>query len=317
MSVARVHRVVSEVATSAPAAVLYGLMADATQWPLFFQHCVHVERLAFDGTHERVRMWAMTDDRLSSWVSSRELDMDSQRVTFRQDHTDTPVESLSGVCSVRPLGDRSQVVLECSFTVTGDAPADVAWAKRVVRTHSHAQLDRLVWLAERWLRLDDLVLSFEDTVRFQGSADAAFDFLYRADDWPSDLPHVRSVRLVESMPGVQVMAMDGLTGDGSANHTESVRICFPGAGRLVHKETVTSALLSAHTGEWSIEPDASGVSLTARHHVLLREDAIAGVLGERATLAEARGYVRDELSLHTHLALEQAVRCAAGVVRAL
>lgn len=308
---------VSEVTTSAPAAVLYELIADATQWPLYFRHCVHVERLGFDGAHERLRMWALTEGQVSSWVSSRELDLGLRCVTFRQDLTDAPVASMNGVWAVRPLGDRCQVVLEYQFTVTGDAPADVAWTERVTRANGQAQLEQLVWVAERWSRLDELELVLEDTVRFEGSADAAFDFLYRAGDWIAGLPHVRGVRLTESRPGVQVMTVDGLADDGSAHHTESVRICFPGAGRLVHKETVTSALLSAHTGEWSVEPDESGVNLTTRHHVLLREDAVAGVLGEKATLAEARQHVRDELSRQDQLVLSRAIGHAAGEVRVL
>ncbi|MFG2603379.1 SRPBCC family protein [Streptomyces sp. NPDC048514] len=317
MSVARVHRMVSEVTTSAPAGVLYGLIADATQWPLFFPHCLHVERLGFDGAHERLRMWAMTEGRVSSWVSTRDLDVGRRCVTFRQDLTDAPVESMTGMWTIRPLGHRCQVVLEYQFTVTGDAPDQVAWAERVTRANGRDQLDRLVWVAERWPRLDELELAVEDSVRLEGSADAAFDFLYRAEDWTAGLPDVRGVRLVEDYPGVQIMTVDGLAGDGSAHHTESVRICFPGAGRLVHKETVTSPLLSAHTGEWSVEPDESGVNLTARHHVLLREDAIADVLGAGATLAEARQHVREALSRQEHLVLHQAIRHAAGAVRVL
>ncbi|MEU0009500.1 SRPBCC family protein [Streptomyces sp. NPDC006314] len=317
LSVARVHRVVSEVTTSAPAGVLYGLIADATQWPLYFRPCVHVERLAFDGAHERLRTWAMTEGQVSSWVSSRDLDVSRRRVTFRQDLTDAPVASMNGMWEVRPLGDRCQVVLEYQFTVDGDAPAEVAWTERVTRVNGEAQLDQLVWVAERWPRLDELELVTENTVRFEGSADAAFDFLYRAEGWTAGLPQVRGVRLVESKPGVQVMTVDGLADDGGAQHTESVRICFPGAGRLVHKETITSALLSAHTGEWSVEPDESGVNLTARHHVLLREDAIVGVLGRNATVAQARQHVRDELGRQDHLVLHQAIRHAAGAVRVL
>ncbi|MFF4020798.1 aromatase/cyclase [Streptomyces sp. NPDC001843] len=317
MTDARVHRAVREVTASAPAGVLYGLIADATQWPLFFQPCLHVEQLDFDGTHERLRMWATAGDEIASWVSSRRLEVGRRRVEFRQDVTAAPVESMSGVWTVQPLGDRCRVTLEHTFTVVGDDPADVARLERITHANSRAQLDRLAWLAERWTRLDDLVLSFEDTIRLKGPAELVFDFLYRASDWPGRLPHVHTMRLVEETPGVQVMAMDSATSDGTAHRTESVRMSFPGAGRLVYKQTRTAPLLAAHTGEWSVDPDESGVQVTARHTVLLREEAVEQVLGPGATLADARRHLREELGEASLVVLHHAARHATGAVRVL
>lgn len=313
---ARVHRAVSEVTASAPAGVLYGLIADATQWPLFFPPCVHVEQLDFDGTRERLRMWAVTGDRVTSWVSSRHLDVGRRRVEFTQDLPADPIRTMSGVWTVEPLGDGSdgsKVTLEHTFTVDGDASVDVASVQRVVR----APLDRLAWLAERWTRLDDLALSFEDTVRIKGPAELIFDFLYRAADWPGELPHVRTLEVAEDAPGVQVMSMGSMSGDGRAHSTESVRICFPSAGRIVYKQTRTSPLLAAHTGEWSVEPDESGVNVRARHNVLLSEDGVRQVLGEGTALAVAGRQVRDELGWAGRLVLQHAAQHAVGAVRVL
>ncbi|WP_243762518.1 aromatase/cyclase [Streptomyces sp. Tu 3180] len=302
---------------SAPAGVLYGLIADASQWPLFFQPCLHVEQLDFDGTHERLRMWAAAGEEIASWVSRRRLDVGRHRVEFHQDVTAAPVESMRGTWSVTPLGDSCRVTLEHAFTVTGDDPAAAARLERITHANSRAQLDRLAWLAERWARLDDLVLSFEDTVRLKAPAELVFDFLYRAADWPGRLPHVHGVRLTEDTLGVQVMAMDSTTGDGSAHRTESVRMCFPGAGRIVYKQTRTAPLLAAHTGEWCVDPDASGLDVTARHTVLLREDALERVLGPGATVEQARRHLREELGRASRTVLEHAAHHAAGAVRVL
>lgn len=317
MSRTREHRVVSEVTAAAPAGVLYGLIADATRWPLFVQPCLHVEQLDFDGTHERLRLWAMAGDRITSWVTHRDLDVGRRRVEFRQELTTAPVESMSGVWTVRPLGDRCQVTLEHTFTVNDDAPAHVAWVEQVTRANSMAQLERLAWLGERWAGLDDLVLSFENSVRFKGPAEVAFDFLYRAEDWPVRLPHVSGLEVSESAPGVQRMTMDSITADGATHRTESVRICFPSAGRLVYKQTRTAGLMTAHTGEWSVVPDENGVTLSARHDVLLRQDTLADVLGPGATLDDAAQHVRDELGRASLLVLTHAERFAARAVRVL
>lgn len=313
----RVHRAVSDVTASAPAGVLYGLIADATQWPLFFPPCVHVEQLDFDGSRERLRVWAVAGERISSWVSSRRLDVSALRVEFTQDLPEAPITSMSGVWTVEPLGDRSRVTLEHSFTVAGDAPADVSWVQEVTAANSRAQLDRLAWMAERWTRLDDLTLSFEDTVHVKAPAELIFNFLYRAEDWPAELPHVRTLEVSEKAPGVQVMSMGSLTVDGAAHETESVRICFPGAGRIVYKQTRTSPLLAAHTGEWLLEPDETGVNLTARHNVLLDERSIAAVLSPDADTADAARHVRDRIGQAGLLVLQYATQYAVSAVRVL
>lgn len=66
----RVHRTSHSVEVDAPASAVFGLISDATRWPLFFPENVHVERLEFDGTNERLRMWATAGGRLRSWISN-------------------------------------------------------------------------------------------------------------------------------------------------------------------------------------------------------------------------------------------------------
>ncbi|MFF7394315.1 aromatase/cyclase [Streptomyces scabiei] len=313
----RVHRAVSDVTASAPAGVLYGLIADATQWPLFFPPCVHVEQLDFDGSRERLRLWAVAGEKVSSWVSSRHLDVSALRVEFTQDLPEAPLTSMSGLWTVQPLGDGCRVTLEHSFTVADDTPADVAWVHEVTAANSRAQLDRLAFMAEHWRRLDDLTLSFEDTVHVRAPAELIFDFLYRARSWPAELPHVRTLEVREKAPGVQVMSMGSLTVDGTAHETESVRICFPGAGRIVYKQTRTSPLLAAHTGEWLLEPDESGVHLTARHNILLDERAVPAVLGPDTDTAQAARHVRERIGQAGLLVLQYATQHAADAVRVL
>ncbi|MGF1430189.1 aromatase/cyclase [Kitasatospora sp. LaBMicrA B282] len=317
MSDARVHRTVHEVRAAAPAGVLYGLIADATRWPLFFPPCVHVEQLDFDGARERLRMWATAEGRITSWVSSRRLDVERLRVEFTMDLPAHPIESMGGLWTVTPLGDSCRVTLEHAFTVIGDDPAAAAWVERATATNSIIQLDRLAELAERWTRLDDLVWAFEDTVHVNAPAELIFDFLYRATDWPAELPHVNRLELIETEPGVQVMSMGSLSVDGSVHSTESVRICFPAAQRIVYKQTRTSPLLAAHAGEWSIEPDETGVNLTTRHDVLLCEENIEQVLGPGVDAVTAGRHVREALGKAGLSVLRHAAQYALGSVHVL
>lgn len=75
--------------------------------------------------------------------------------------------------------------------------------------------------------------------------------------------------------------------------------------------------MAAHTGEWSVLPDESGVSVVSQHSVVLREEAVAGVLGPEADLARARRYVREALGRNSTVTLNLAKRHAESAVRML
>ncbi|MDQ0847877.1 aromatase/cyclase [Streptomyces sp. V1I6] len=318
MSAERVHATTHEVNVAAPAGVVYGLISDAVQWPLFFPPNVHVERLEFDGDSERLRMWATANGQVKSWTSRRVLDPARRRIEFRQELPASPVQSMGGTWVVEPLdANRSKLTLLHDFTVAGDNADDVAWVERATDTNSRAELANLRQLAERWSQLDDLVMSFEDSVRVNGPAELVYDFLYRVADWPQLVPHVSRLDLTEDQPGVQVMAMDTVTADGSTHTTESVRVCFPHAQRIVYKQTATPLLMSAHTGEWSVVPDETGVTVTSQHSVVLRPENIEPVLGPDADVQTARRYVREALGRNSGATLALAKKHAESAVRVL
>lgn len=313
----RVHRTSHSTEVDAPAGIVYGLIADAVRWPLFFPPNVHVERLETDGTNERLRMWATANGQVRSWISQRVQDPATRRVEFRQSHPQAPVRTMNGTWAIEELaGGTTLLTLLHDFTVHGDRPGDAEWVERAVDTNSRAELAGLKRLAERWRRLDSLVLSFEDSIRVAAPAEPVYDFLYRVGDWPRLIPHVSRLELTEDAPGVQVMAMDTLTADGASHTTESVRICFPHAGRIVYKQTATPALMEAHTGEWSVVSDGSGTTAVAQHSVVLREDAVERVLGPGADLEQARRYVREALGRNSTATLELAREYAESVVGA-
>jgi aromatase len=311
-----VHRTSHSVEVAAPAGVVYGLISDAVRWPLFFPENVHVERLEFDGTNERLRMWSTADGRVRSWLSQRVQDPRTRCVEFHQTHPQLPVTTMRGTWLVEErTGGTSVLTLLHDFAVHGDGAAEAAWVEQVLDVNSRAELANLRSLAERWTKLDELVLSFEDTVRIDASAEHVYDFLYRVADWPKLVPHVSRLELTEDIPGVQLMSMDTLTADGSAHTTESVRICFPHAGRIVYKQTATPALMEAHTGEWNVVSDENGVTAVAQHSVVLREEAVEQVLGAGADLGRARRYVREALGRNSTATLHLARQYAESLTR--
>ncbi|MBL1087696.1 SRPBCC family protein [Streptomyces actinomycinicus] len=313
MSAERVDRAAHRVHVSAPAGVVYAVLADGAKLPLYCSQSVHVERLEFDGERERLRMWALVGGKVQSWMTWRRLDQLERRLEFVQKLPGSSLDSVRGVLSVRPEGPHDSE-LELRYGLD-DLP-ETEWVKQAAGLDVRAQLNQLKGFAERWTRLDDLVLSFEDSVRVHGPAELAYDFLYRAGDWPELVPDVARVALTEEAPGVQRTVLDRLTESGS-HTTAAVRICFPHAGRIVYKQTATLPLLAAHTGEWSVTPDEMGTTVTSRQTVVLREEEITAALGRGAGLADARRHVRAMLGRHSLTLLDLARQHAESAVRML
>lgn len=318
MSGERVHRTSYTVDVAAPAGVVYGLIADTTQWPLFMPPSLHVERLDFDGTLDRFHMWVTANGAVRSWLSRRTLDAQSRRIDFRQETPAAPALAMGGSWTVDSRGpERSRLTLVHDFTVAADRPGDADWVRHATDTNSRADLAQLKETAERWKRLDELLLTVEEDVRIKGPAELVYDFLYGVADWPGRVPHVLRLGVTEDVPGVQLLRTDSLAADGSIHSTESVRICFPYAGRIVYKQTRTPILFAAHTGEWAVTPDATGTTAVSRHSVLLREEAIEHVLGRGADTGQARAYVREALARTSATTLNLVKRHAESAIRTL
>jgi aromatase len=163
---------------------------------------------------------------------------------------------------------------------------------------------------ERASHADELTLSFEDSVRVEGSAKDVFDFLNEADRWTERLPHVASVEFTEDTPGLQTLRMDTRTKDGSTHTTESVRVAFPHR-KIAYKQTTLPALLDLHTGYWQLDEEPDGTTTaTSQHTVIINADAIAQVLGPDAGVPEARTFLREALGGNSRATLGHAKRYA-------
>ncbi|MBT2510561.1 aromatase/cyclase [Streptomyces sp. ISL-98] len=294
------------VTVAAAPRTVYELLADTALWPVNFHPTVHVEQLGQDGSSERIRIWAVAGDKVKAWTSRRELDPGSLRITFRQEVSQPPVAAMSGAWVIKALPDGgTEVVLEHSYRAVEDDPEGLAWITEVTDRNSRSELANLKALAERAADQDELRLTFEDTVVVDGEVSDVYDFLYRAQEWPDRLPHVARMDLTEDEQGVQVMEMDTITTDGAMHTTKSVRVCFTDE-RIVYKQVVVPMLMTAHTGEWRVAAVRGGVAVTSQHTVAIRPEAVAGILGEAATVADAREFARIALSGNSRITLEHA-----------
>ncbi|MFJ2865824.1 aromatase/cyclase [Kitasatospora sp. NPDC087314] len=298
------HTEHSTFVQAAPEAV-YAIVSDVLTWPLRFAPNVHVERLAATESTERIQIWATANGEVRTWISHRVLDPVARRVSFRQEVSSPPVAGMGGEWIITAEGGGTRLVLTHDFSAVGDDPAGVEWITKATDTNSTAELAAVKALAERFAELGELEFEFEDTVEVAGDGADVFEFLYRADEWPRRLPHVAALDLQEDVPGVQVMAMDTTTADGSVHTTKSVRVAF-GTERLVYKQTEVPALMTAHTGRWRVTPIEGGVLVGSQHSVTIRPDAVERVLGAGRTVADAREFVHRALSTNSGATLRHA-----------
>ncbi|MFB4301863.1 aromatase/cyclase [Actinomadura sp. NTSP31] len=293
----------------APPDAVYRIVADVTTWPVHFPPTVHAVRLSGDDRAERIRIWALANGALRTWVSERTLDPAARTVAFTQAEPSAPVAEMHGTWRIGPGGDGgSHVVLVHDYAAVDDDPDALALIDRAVDANSGKELEALRHAAET--AAEDLTLEFSDGELVHGPLEAAYDFVNECDRWPERLPHVARVALTEDEPGLQFMEMDTRSPDGSAHTTASGRVCVPGE-RIVYKQTTTPPVMRTHNGEWLFEPAGDGaVRVTSRHTVVIDPGALRGPAAGGMDLPAVRRKIRETLGANSRATLRAAKRYA-------
>ncbi|MEE1929400.1 aromatase/cyclase [Streptomyces sp. TRM 70351] len=308
-----VREVEHDITIDAPASEVYRLIAEVENWPRIFPPTVYVDYVERGETEERIRIWATANGEAKNWTSRRVLDPEGLRISFRQEVPAPPVAAMGGTWVIEPLEERRATVrLLHDYRAVDDDPEQLAWIDRAVDRNSRSELAALKSNVELATGSADLTLSFEDSVRINGSAKDVYDFINEAQLWKDRLPHVAEVDLREDTPGLQVLRMDTLTKDGSSHTTESVRVCFP-HHRIAYKQTTLPALMALHTGYWELTEDDAGVTTaTSQHTVVLNTGSIPAILGADAGIEEARTFIRNALGTNSRATLGHAKEYAEG-----
>ncbi|WP_424185764.1 aromatase/cyclase [Actinokineospora sp. G85] len=299
----------------APAEAVYALIADVAAWPRLFPPTVHVEHVerSADATEEVIQIWATANGEAKTWRSRRELNPAERTIRFRQVVSQPPIAAMGGTWIIEPRDGGCRVRLLHDYRAVEGDPRGLAWIDEAVDRNSAKELAALKANAELAAGRADLLLEFTDSVRIDGSAAHAYEFIDRADQWQRRLPHVARVRLEEDAPGLQVLEMDTHAKDGSTHTTRSVRVCLPEARTITYKQTVLPGLMALHTGRWAFVEDGDGVIASSQHTVIVKEDAITAILGQDAGVAQAREYLRAALGANSRATLGHAKAYAEGL----
>lgn len=294
----------------APAAEVYGLVADVTRWPVIFAPTVLVRHLHRGADEERFRLWATVNGSVTDWTSRRTLDPAGLAITFEQERSRAPIASMGGQWRFAADSPRTTTVtLDHFFTVTDGVEPDVVAG--AVDRNSISELAALARIAELGYPVEEIVVGFEDRVTLEASAAELYDFVYHSDRWPDHVPHVDRVVLTEDANGVQEMEMDTVTAGGIAHTTKSIRVCVPDE-RIDYKQQLPPAMLIGHSGAWEFADDPAGVVVTARHTVAIDPVAAREILGADTDLADARAYLGEALGTNSRNTLLCAVRYIAA-----
>jgi ribosome-associated toxin RatA of RatAB toxin-antitoxin module len=289
-----------DIRIEAPPDVVYQVIAEAAGWPVRFPPNLHVEQVPLDATTERLHIWAIANGAVKSWTSRRQLDPPGRRIEFQQEVSAPPVASMTGTWIVEPESHgATRLTLTHDFTAVDDDPSDLDWIEQAVDRNSGQELEGIRTVALGAAGPTDPSHVFADSVRIRGTASRAYDFIARADLWPQRLPHVASLEMREEPGGIQQLAMETRARDGSTHTTVSIRICLPDELRVLYKQTVTPALMTAHTGEWTFVQDGDEVLATSKHSVLVNESMIGAILGPDADLDTAKAYLRSALGANS------------------
>ncbi|MCP9956142.1 aromatase/cyclase [Streptomyces sudanensis] len=291
------HESRHEIKISAPAETVHHMLAHAEDWPRLFPPNIYVDHVERGEREERIRIWATAGDTVKNWTSHRTLDPENLRIRFRQEVSTPPVAAMGGTWHIEtlPSGD-TLVRLDHDYRAVDDE--SLAWLDAVVDRNSRSELESLKAIAESDGTADALTCSFEDTVTIRGTARDVYDFIDRADLWIDRLPHVLAVRLEEPAPGLQTLEMDTLSKDGTSHTTKSHRVCLP-HHRIAYKQVTLPALITLHTGRWTITPAEDGVTASSQHTFTVNTENIEKILGADATVQDAIDYVRTALSTNS------------------
>ncbi|MBW5481318.1 hypothetical protein [Streptomyces bambusae] len=223
---------------AAPAGIVYGLLADAARRPLYCPSAVHVERLpGSDGVRDELQVWCVAGLLDTADTAGGAGVIEAGGAVGGR----AGAEAGGGVRAVgeRRVLDPARRRIDCAAgTWQVDAPAPDRARVTLAGGSAAAWHDarELLALAAHWERLDELVLTFEDSARVAAAPGATYERLAaRAGQWP-------------------------------------YRVCLPASGRIVGKRPQPAdGPLAAHTGVWCVDGDGL---VRVRHSVVLRPAAL-------------------------------------------
>lgn len=296
------------IQVSADADTVFARLLDVSGWADMFEPTIHACELSHHEGVQTIQLWATANGEPKTWVSERQVDVKARTICFQQSVCATPVAEMSGTWRVvAGPDDTCTVELDHSYRAEGDDPSSLAWIAAAVEANSTKELAALKATCEA--DDDSSPFTFSDAIETDADPQRVFAFLDEGGRWADRLDHVADATMTEYPGGLQRLRMSTRTPDHDTHVTESYRVSQSPAV-LRYKQSTLPALLSLHTGRWTITPAGEKWRVTSTHTVAIKCEAITDVLGVDYTPREARDLARANLGNNSRRTLEAAVAWA-------
>lgn len=270
---------------------LFGLVADASRWPVLFPATVHVRQLDRQERAERAEVWESADGGTYTRTLRRVVNADRLHIAFSWDEplpaphprraARPPYHELAGEWRFRPLvGGGTEVVLRQRYTLDEDGSDAAARAAEAVGCDSARWLAALRRVAGLGWPVAQLLFSVSEEVSLPRPIDEVY---------------------------ARVLASFGQGGGRGRGYLDgSVVVAEP--GRWIARKTLDADQPLLGSAElWSFEPVGEGTRATAVHRALIEPAAVRTSGGEAdSALSGLRLRVGEELRRRTVEVLDAA-----------
>lgn len=252
-------------AVRAPARAVFDIVADVRKWPHLFPPCKQVVVTREEPGYQKFRITAEANGSLMTWSSERWLDQTGLSVSFRQTEPQYPVTGMEGTWRCTADGPCQTTLVLTHRLAVADGPDHDANLQRMlgaIHANSARELTAIKEVAGR-----SKVYTFEDERIIPADADLVFDLLYRAENWPTLLPHCPALSVLYDDGRNQELLMTVETPAGR-EEIRTVRVAErPHA--LRYFQTLPPYPLRTHEGVWVVRHAEAGVLVTGAHTVSL------------------------------------------------
>jgi ribosome-associated toxin RatA of RatAB toxin-antitoxin module len=256
----------------APADKVYELIAEQGLTVRFFPYVVHSVYLERSDSADRVRRWTLAGDQplIHRATTTQMLDPEARRISFRHEEPPEGLESVTGEwCFAPEEGNRTTVLL--THQAAGNRSALYALEHGAGRA-----LAALAAVAAQRDQLEELEVFYEASLEIDAALEDLFDYFYRAERWPGNIPHCLAVDKREDPPGAQIVQMDVRVPSGAVHTTRQARVCLANDRIAWRQIGGLPPLDQALHGYTSFHPTANGrVLVKAGQTELLRPEAVA------------------------------------------
>lgn len=264
------HSIICE----APAANVYNIIADVSNWPKIFDNCISTVIKERIGNTEQVQIKAWQNGQVVSWDTQRSYFDDIFRINFVLPIPMPFLKEMSGQWRVIPLNK-----CRCILNVTRDFALldDISGIRADITTHEQARElinhfindnagSEMLAVKEFVEKNDTTISSFTSSYSLPFTPEEFYSLLSDIHKWPDILPHCTDVKVIYEDAKYQEFVME-IIGDSGNEHFRSIRQCDRDTLTISYFQPEPPALLKKHSGRWVMQARGGRTEIIVEHSI--------------------------------------------------